>query len=135
MSFHVPMWFANVTNDVDTDLTPVNDQILAIQNSHFFPVRDFQLIFAAAVSANLDRAKLISPTLRQVTNPYIRPINVGADFPNQPNVADYRHQPFQLSRLEELEVEVHQDGVAAEDVFVTAGLMESFEPLPAGEVQ
>lgn len=135
MSFHLIAWEASVTNAVETDMTPVQDSIMSIQNGHFMPQSNSFIPFVYVGSANMSRARLITPKFRQITTPFIRPTN-GALLPaNLTQIADYASNPLQINGLEELQLMVLQGGGGAEVVYGVAGLMKSpMAPAPMGDV-
>lgn len=121
----------NVTND---DLTALNDEIIAISNGHLLPQVDYELIFAAGLGPNTDRIRIVSPSNRQITLPFIRPINVAALPANDPNVADFRDNPFRIKGMEELAVEATTNAVGPSRVTVLLGLSQGVDPIPRGDV-
>lgn len=133
--FHTLAWFENIAQDAAADIQPVVDDIITIQNNHFLPQRDKDLLWAAFLSADSVTARIITPSLRQITTPYIRPVNPTLLPGNQPNVADYRANPLRLRGLEELQIEAEQTAVGAADVYIVAGVQDSaMIPMPAGDV-
>jgi len=134
MSFHLALYNASVTQNVDTDLTAVSDNILTIVNNHFLPQRPCELLFAAAASANLARARIETPTLRQLARPFVRPISqaVGWGYPQR--IDDMRDVAVQLRATEEIQMYVLQTGAAAEQVFGGIGLGFGGYSRPAGSV-
>lgn len=119
----------------DVNTPPVQDDILAISNNRFLPQEDYQIVAAYAQSTTLNRARITSPTNRQITLPFIRPPSATTAPPTDPNVADYRASPFQIQGLEELGVEASTDLGAATEVFI-AGLclQKGFTPAPRGNI-
>lgn len=101
----------------DLDVPAVSDDVLTIQNNHFFPNVSYDLVAAAAMSATVNRAKIVSPSLRVVANPFIRPIILAALPPALPAIADYRSNPFQLPAEEELAIQGTSDLGAATERF------------------
>lgn len=129
---HLVAYRASVTQNTDTDLTALTDQIMAIQNGHFLPQADMPLLFAAACSANLARARLVSPTFRGITTPFVRPVSAAANFGYPQRLVDYTEENLVARRLEELQVNVFQTGAAAENVTVILGLLTQREAAPMG---
>lgn len=119
----------------DVNTVPVQDDILAISNNRFLPQEDYQIVAAYAQSTTLNRARITSPTNRQITLPFIRPSSAATSPPTDPNVADYRVQPFQIQGLEELGIEASTDLGAATEVFVAGlWLQKQFTPPPRGNI-
>jgi hypothetical protein len=129
---HLAAFRASVTQNVDTDLAALPDQILTIQNGHFLPQQDLPLLFSAACSTNLARARLITPSFRGITTPYIRPVSQAANFGYPQRLVDYSEENLVARRLEELQCNVFQAGTAAENVTVLVGLLTQREAAPMG---
>ena len=136
MPFHLLNYTVDLGTTENTDV-PANtsDNIFTISNNHFQPQRNYNLIYAAANSATLNRARIVSPTNRQITLPFIRGIIAAASPGNDPNVADYRANPFTVQGLEELAVEATSDIVmGTERMNAYLALEDNFVPWPAGQL-
>lgn len=90
---------------VDTDVPAITDDILTIQNNHYILDQPMWLLAAAAMSATLSRAKIASPTMRQVASPWIRPIIAATLPPTNPNMWLLDQFPFQIQPYEEIQVQ------------------------------
>lgn len=135
MSFHLIAWESNITNAVETDMTPVQDSIMSIQNTHFMPQRNMNILFAYVSSANLSRARFVTPKFRQITTPFIRPSGSALLPISRPPVADYRQSPLVCNGLEELQLLALQGGGGAEVVYGIAGISDtSIIPSPTGDI-
>jgi len=134
MSFHLALYNSNVTQNVDTDLAAVPDNILTIVNNHFLPQRPCELLFTAAASTNLARARVETPTLRQLARPFVRPVSqaVGWGYPQR--IDDMRDVAVQLRATEEIQMYGFQTGAAAEQMFGAIGLGFGGYSRPAGSV-
>jgi hypothetical protein len=121
---HCIAWSNNAINNVETDMTPVTDSIIAIQNGHYMPQRDTQMVWAFFANADADRMRLASPTLRQITTPFLRPVNGTITPEARPGVADYRQYPLTLKGLEELQVFTFQNGAGAARSTVLMGIAD-----------
>lgn len=132
--YHLAAYTATIGPTADTDVAALSDDILTIQNSHFVLQQPMLLLAAAAMSATLLRAKLASPTLRQIANPWIRPI-IGAAIPgNNANLAIYGDNPLHLPPFQELQV-LATSGVAMTERFTgLVFLADIAEPNPAGDM-
>lgn len=130
---HLCAYSESIAQNAFNDLAPVPDGVLTIANSHFLPQRDLPLVFAAAMSANLARARIVTPNLRLVSTPFIRPIINAAIPGNDAPVQDFRRNPLVLKGLEEVAIEAIQTGAAAERVNVLLGLQFRDDPIPAGD--
>lgn len=132
MSFHM----AAVTASAGVgpvDLTPVPDGIITIQNGHILPQKQMNCIFAAAMSALLLRVQIVTPTLRQVTGPFLTPI-IGAAVPGSTiNIVDYRQRPLLLKPLEEIQVLATNSGAGPSQTTAVLALAPgSIPPAPNG---
>ncbi len=135
MPFHVLGYEEAIDNTANTDLDAIPDEIITRQNDHFFPSEDMLLLWASAMSANMNRARIVSPTLRQITPPFIRPIIPAAVPASDDEAADYRDYPFRLTRLEELAVEATSDiCMGTEQALAFLALSAGQVPTPAGNI-
>jgi len=132
---HTIAWRVSSADATAVDQTPVQDILMAIQNGHFMPQQDYMIQYCYVGAAAPNRARFITPSARQITTPWIRPIN-GAIVPgDEPNIADYRHNPFRIRGLEELQLEAMQTSGGAAVIAATAGLSQGMiGPAPAGDV-
>lgn len=135
MAYHLVAFQGSVGQTANTDLTAVTDDVIVVQNKHFLPQRDFQLIFAMAVGANIVRQRIVQPSYRQVVEPQIQPVVLAAAPGDDANIADYRRYPLRVRGLEELAVESTSSiAMGTESHFSLLALLDSFEPLPQGDV-
>lgn len=104
MPFHLAAYNLAIGAVADTDVPAVVDDILTIQNNHFVLSKPLNLISAWVGSPTLSRAKIASPSMRQIVSPYVRPINVAALPANNPNVWLLHHNPFTINWGEEIQV-------------------------------
>jgi hypothetical protein len=132
---HTIAWRASIADATETDVTPVQDILMAIANSHFLPQRDYALLYAHFAGLTADRARLVSPSLRQMTTPFIRPINGTIVVASNPGVADYSKTPLKIRGLEELQLLGTQTTGGAAVVVATAGLADGIPtPVPQGDI-
>lgn len=133
---HLAAFFSTtLSTTANTDLPALTDDILNIQNNHFLPGENMQLLWASAGAATLNRCRLTSATLRQVSPPFIRPINNALVPSNFMQVADYRQNPFTVRGLEELAAEATSDiAMGNEDGWALIGLSPGMTPVPAGDI-
>lgn len=135
MSYHLVVFSGSVSTTPNTDLPAVSDDVIVVQNNHFLPQRDFQLIFAVGIGANIVRQRIVQPSYRQVVEPQIRPLVLGSAPASDANVADYRRYPLRVRGLEELAVESTSSiAMGNERHYSLLALLDSFEPLPQGDV-
>lgn len=135
MPFHTVAWRLSLADVTATDVTPVADSIMTVQNSHFLPQRDMFMLYASYQALGATRARFISPSLRQVTTPWVRPTSVAIVQGVEAHVADYRANPLRVRGLEELQFEALQTSGGAAVVVGIAGLADGMvTPMPAGDV-
>lgn len=127
---HTIAWRASIADIVAADLAPVTDGIMTQQNSHFLPQKNYQMLYAYYGGAGATRARFITPTFRQLSTPWIRPINLAIVPLDEANLADYSANPLLIRGLEELQLEAYQTTGGAAVVVATAGLA-SVPPGPA----
>lgn len=105
MSFHLAGYTLLIGAVADTDVPVITDDILSVQNGHYILPQNRLLLAAAAMSPTIARAKIVSPTLRQIAPPFIRPIIGAAIPPANPNVMDLTGSPAMLYANEELAIQ------------------------------
>lgn len=134
--FHTAAYFtASLSTTANFDVPALGDDVLTISNSHFLPQQDLDLVAAAAMSANLNRARLVSPSNRQVTLPFIRPINAAAIPATQQEIPDYIENPFRIRGLEELALEASSDiAMGNEDCNALVWLTPGLRIAPRGNI-
>jgi hypothetical protein len=133
--FHLLAYDESYTSAAENDLTPVQDNVMAIQNGHFFPQTQMQILWAAAMGVTITRARIITPTLNQVSTPYIRPIEQFATPGSLPGVADYRGNPINLQALEEIQVNTVQASGGTERECVLLGVTQQTNlSVPSGSI-
>lgn len=134
MSFHSSALFVAIANVANTNVPPIQDGIIAISNAHLLPQRDYDIVYAHIAAVTLVRARMVSPTNRQITLPFIRPIQAALLPPTNPNVCDFRDNPFRINALEEFSIEGTDSAAGPNNCTAIVGLSESFEPVPRGNI-
>lgn len=134
MSFHAALFNSSIAQNADVDVTAVTDSILTIVNNHFLPQRNCELLFVGAASANMSRARIETPSVRQIARPFVRPVSgaVGWGYPQRIDIMGRNAVP--LRATEEISFIAHQAGAAAEQVFGLIGLGFGAYTAPAGSV-
>lgn len=133
MSYHLLANTADTVTATLTDLTPVADGIMTVSNGHFLPPRDLSLIWALGMATNLQRVRITTPKLRNLSPLFVRPIRAALIGGDNPNVAQYWSAPFQYRGEEEITVEAIQNAGANQRITVLQALMETLESIPPGE--
>lgn len=119
---HTIAWRESIADIVAEDIAPVTDSLMTVQNGHFLPQKNWSLLYAYYGAAGATRARFITPTFRQLSTPWIRPINLAIVPLDEPNVADYSANPLTIRGLEELQLEGYQTTGGAAVVVATAGI-------------
>lgn len=132
--FHLALYAGSIAQNADVIVPAVSDQILTIQDQGFLPQHDMDLLFAAALGTTMVHAYLDSPSNGVVTDPFIRPVNLGATFPSSGYVADYRQNPFRVKGIESLTAFAQQGAVGAEVETVVVGLRSESRLPPPGNI-
>jgi hypothetical protein len=132
---HTLAWRESIADATEVDVDPVQDGIWAIQNSHFFPSVNWQLLALYFGAATPTRARIVTPTFRQVTTPFVRPMNTDIVPGNLPGIADYRNNPLTLRPLEEIQLLGTQTtGGAAVVAGVGWVTKTGIQPVPTGDI-
>lgn len=132
---HTVAWRVSAADATATDITPVPDQLMLVQNAHFVPQTDKLIQFAYAGAASINRARLITPAFRQITTPWIRPVNPAIVPLDEVNIADYSPNPLRVRGLEEIQFEGTQTSGGAAVIVGVAGLSNGpIAPAPQGDI-
>lgn len=131
--FHLACFTAAIDSTADTDVSALTDDILTIQNGHFVLSEPREMRLAYAASTTLARAKIASPSMRQIASPFIRPIGASTLPATDPSVAWMIDQPFQLRPFEEIQC-LATSGVAmgTERFYGLIWTGKGFYPWPVG---
>lgn len=133
--FHLAAFTVSLGNTADTDTPAVTDSCLLIQNSHFVPQIDVQVLFAYCTAVTLLRGKIVTPTLRQFSPPFIRPIDASATPSTRTPIADYRTNPLTLKALEEIAIQLTDSAAGPNQAFALLGLQTGgYQAAPAGQI-
>lgn len=131
---HTSAFSLSIAQATELDVTAVFDGTITVQNGHLLPPVDMPIRYIAAMSVNLQRARIVTPTLRVPSTPYIRPI-MRAVVPNDPQrFAMYLDNPLMLKAMEEFQILAVQGGAAAEVVTAIVGLGVDNRPAPQGNI-
>lgn len=130
--YHLAAYSSSNAQNVEVDTTPVPDGILLTQNGHFVSQVDRYLIWAMGIGLTLNRARIITPSLRQVTTPFIRPIEEAAAPGNLAHFMDLRYSPILLKGLEEIQVNTFQSSAGAERENVLIALADGPPMMSSG---
>lgn len=132
--YHTLAWTGSVVTATTTDLAPLADGIIQVQNSHFLPPQDMSAFWAIAYGTNLQRAQINTPRLRQRTPIYIRPIQPTLIGASNANSAEYDRNPQRFRGQEEIQINVTQNAGANQQITVVMGLGDNLIAVPPGDV-
>lgn len=132
--YHTLALTQSIPSDTETDLAVVQDQIIQVQNQHFLPPDAMNLYAAFCLGTDLQTVKLETPRLRQISNPYLRPIQPTLVGANDASIVDFFGNPLFLNGQEEIEVKAKQDNAGAQRVTVGLFLGGGLTPMPQGDV-
>lgn len=119
---HTVVYTASVASAAETDLAAAPDGIIAIQNGHFLPQRNFQAWYQGAAGAILSRARLVTPSARQITTPFTRPVSVAANWGMPQRIDTMEEGPLDLKQGEEISLLVTNTAITATQTYGLLGL-------------
>ena len=132
--YHSLAFFKALANVADTDIPALNDDIIPIQAGHFILPSPMQLLMAYASAVTLVRAKIVTPTMRQVANPYIRPINANLLPGTNTNLQLFKENRTVLVAYEETAIQMTDSAVGPNNAYCILTLSTGNQPIPAGNV-
>ena len=119
---------------VGAELAAVQDNVLTITNDKILPSTNLNLQWAGACCASIISVRLNSPTLRQVSPPYLTEIISGtAPTATDYLVTDYRDNPLEFRALEEISVQGTHDNISDKRAFCIMSVSERNTPSPVGQ--
>ena len=131
--FHTVAYQGTGVAATDVDLTPIPDGLMTIQNGHFLPQSDARVLYALSAGLTQTYTRIVTPTFRQITSPFIRPLENAAAPGALPAFARYNLNPLVLKGLEEISV-IHNN-TATPVVKVVLGLsLTPMMPAPQGNI-
>lgn len=131
MGFHVFAFTGSIGNVADTDLPAVSDTVLFVDSSSHFVMRSpMKLLAVWAGSASLSRAKFHSGQLSYQGDPQIRPLDLAATPPNNPNVSYKFKNEMVLPMGEALQVLVTNTALGPQQTTVVCVAADASKPLP-----
>lgn len=92
------------------------------------------LVGAMAIGANTTRSRLVSPSLRRILNPELRPINVGAEPLSPPAIHLFPLSPIALEPGEQISAEASEDAAGAAQSTVLVYLSDGVLQPVTGEI-
>ena len=137
MTFHLAAFSESIgTSVTNSQLNALTDDILNVSNNNFLPDLDLDLVFAASMGVDLTNSRIVSPSNRQITLPYILPQTEALNADQATGYCKYQdltYNPMRLRGLEEFGVEVTDTSASGTTITTTiVGLQPSFDPAPRG---
>lgn len=124
---------SQAANATEVDLPAVLDpSMVRNANNHFLLGKPYNLVCAYAQGATIGRARINMPGLRGIFIPYIWPLQLTANPPNNPNYHDLREYPIPLKLNDELEVDTTNTAGVADIETVCLWLSTGVMPAPVG---
>lgn len=135
-TFHLAAFRGSVTNGTtNTPIAGVPDQALARDaSSNFLAPPNVNIKLAAAGGVNMSRARVNTPSLREVALPYIAPINQTLAIPSPPNLADFGDYGVMPRFGDSISVEATHSDVAPQVMYALMWLMFGRVQPRAGKV-
>ena len=134
--FHLTGYSSSVTLPTNVALAGLVDPALsrAVTSSAYVFAERLRLYAGIYIAAGATRARINSPTLRQVNPPFLRPVNRGAGVLAGFEIPWFGDQPLWLPAQEEVAPEVSGDTAVAERATVLLWLSPGIQPVPAGQI-
>lgn len=133
--WHLAAFFKAIGQTALTDIPAIQDDILTIQNGHFLLGANMNVGAAYVGSATLSRARLNSPTVRQMNPSYIHPINVALLPINDPPVQVFPPGFLALMAQEELQMEATSGlAMGTENLYGLAWLYTQLTQVGNGDI-
>lgn len=135
MSFHTAAFFQSTAGIVvNQQINALADQLFTIRSNRFLFSQDLQMLYMAVMAADLTNARLDSPKLRNITNPFMLPVGNAVVPGTEPRVADLQREPLTLPANEELALQVTEATVLGSNITGIFGARISDQPIPGGSV-
>jgi len=133
--FNLIGFYSSLANGVTyTSLAGVLDQnVPQDQNGRFIFPRNQQILAALVLGANVQAARINTPSLRVPALPEIYPTVVGTTVPTLPGVVTYGQQGPRFLTNEGVSIDVSHGGAGAEDQFGLLACTDRFTPAPQGQ--
>lgn len=132
--FHLLGYFESIDNTANIDVAAMTDDVFPKIGDHYQFLQDIDIVAAYAGAANLDRARINSPTLRIISPQYIRPVNTAILTPTNPNVADWIDQPFSVPTGEEVAIEMTATAAGPQNAQALLWVTDRIDPVPNDNV-
>lgn len=134
--FSLVAFSASLTSTAMVDVAAVADDHLSVISGNIVIPPDLPNVAALyAGGTDIARAQVLSPSLRQLLNPEISPVDTAA-LPSAPSrFVDYRFTPIQLAPDEQLDAQAANAAAGANRVVILAFLSDGPVTPVAGDVR
>lgn len=132
--FHLAANFVALANTANTEVPALQDDVLQIRSNRHTPYENMYLVAAYTGAVTLLRTRINSPNTRKVAPSMIVPVNAALLPPTNPNVADYRNNPFLFKRDEGIVYESTDSAAGPNNHYIVSWLSTGLEQAPAGDV-
>lgn len=113
----------------------LSEQVLTVTGNQFLPDKPYDIIGAYILGASVTAAQLNIPSYRDLSLPYLHPLEVAAAVPNRPNWQDRRSNPFKVRASEPLGLLLSNSAGAPEREYGIIMLSSNgLSPAPAGRM-
>ncbi len=131
--FHLAAYFASLTNGIANQaVAAVLDSVLTKTTSNNFTLpQPGQLRAMYSAGANIQRARINTPSFRYVGLPYVGSVNLALAVPSPPNLADFGEFGPTIPTVDEISVEHSVGGAAPENELTLLWLKFGTRPAPA----
>jgi len=127
--------FANVAQNASlTNLSPVTDPLITIQNSRFIFPFDVQIGCLLANVVDGSRCRINTPSYRSVALPEVYPVKVTAGNGTNPPIQGPMWDTLRIPRNDEFGLDVSRAGAGAADCFAGIWYAQGRTPAPSGPV-
>jgi len=120
---------AAATTDLDTPA--IADPSFTSRNGHWIFTEPYRLLAAGGFGATLSKFRLSSPTLDQMGQPNVLPLNHALNPPSPMNIMDCRNIPFPLPNDEEIRVLLSMNAIEQDSAFMLVAPPEWTQQIPA----
>lgn len=131
---HVVAYAGSIINAVLTDVPAVIDEIATIVNNHFQLWDDMYLFGGYFAATNATRARLNSPTFRQISQPFIYPVELATGPTSNPAYQSFLDRPMKVPKGEEISMEALQSSAGAQQVTGVLFLGKDLVNVPSGDI-
>lgn len=127
-------YFASVAqNAALTNLTPVTDPLVTVSaNNRFIFPQDYQLLLANLLIDSGSRARLNTPSMRNVALPELYPVKITAGQGANPVLVSLTPGRIMIPKNDEVGIDVSRAGAGAADCFAGLWVAPQFVPAPPG---